>query len=112
MQLDHMVQEFLSSRDEMSEEMCEFRGEFGEAIGSMSCEAFVAAETIEADRLVFGSPRKFDPVSCLDSKTAAMYEEPGLSAEKKLDLCPEFQSEPLFLRNCLCIESWHLRVVS
>ena len=61
----------------------------------------VAAKTIEADRLVFGSPRKFDPVPYLDSKTAAMYEEPGLSADKKLDLCPEFQSEPLFLRNCL-----------
>ena len=63
-------------------------GDYGYSIGNQHCESFVAAKAIEADRLVFGSPPSFDPLPYLDSKTAAMYQEPSLFHRKEFGPMP------------------------
>ena len=50
----------------------------GEVLGKLQAKPFVTAKPIEADRLQFGPPPAFDPLPYMDSKTAAMYLEPGL----------------------------------
>ena len=50
----------------------------GETVGKLETKPFVAAKALEADRLQFGPPPGFDPIPFMDSRTCAMYEEPGL----------------------------------
>ncbi|CAK9000403.1 Uncharacterized protein SCF082_LOCUS6477 [Durusdinium trenchii] len=49
-----------------------------EVIGDSGGSSYVTAKSLVADRIVFGAPPAFDPVPYMDSKTAAMYNEPSL----------------------------------
>lgn len=50
----------------------------GAAVGKLQKKPFVTAKALEASRLQFGPAPAFDPLPYMDSKTAAMYVEPGL----------------------------------
>lgn len=52
------------------------KGRYGEVVNEVSSVAHVAAKPIEASRIQFGPPPKFDPVPFFDELTASMYERP------------------------------------
>ena len=51
-------------------------GRFGQVVGRTKVETNSAAKSVEACRLSFGPPPRFNPVSLFDARTASMYEDP------------------------------------
>ena len=52
-------------------------GNFGRVVGRTKVDSNSAAKSVEASRLSFGPPPRFNPVSLFDARTAAMYEDPA-----------------------------------